>query len=178
MESYLPDKIQELLLYRSLTDEYVSKLCSLFPGSSLIQISPNIPGPDKRIFPAKELHDAGVEEIRKMVFREKFKMKDCRKIENWPFFITFFVVSSDAYQLKERCLELEESHPFGRFWDIDVYLCNGGKLSREIMKHGERICFLCRDSAKACSYEMRHSHEELVAYIQKKYSDTMKYLGG
>lgn len=178
MESYLPEKIQELLIYRSLTDEYVSKLCSSFKESSLVQISPNIPGPDKKVFPAKELHDSGVEEIRKMVFRKGFGMTNYLRIEGWPFYISFFMVFADAYELKESCLELEESHPLGGFWDIDVYLCDGQKLSREMVNHRERTCFLCSAPAKECSYQVHHSHEELVAHIQKKYSDTMKYLGG
>lgn len=144
----------------------------------MIQISPNIPGGDKKIFPAKELHYTGVKEISKIIFREKATLINYRDFKSWPFYISFFVVSVNSYRLKEICTDLEEIHPFGRFWDIDVYQSSGRKVTRNLIKHGERRCFLCADSAKVCSYKMRHSQEELIRFIRSEYYDGMQHLGG
>lgn len=168
-DNSLLEIMQAFLSYRTYLDERVSKICTAYPNASLIQISPNIPGADKKVFPAKELHLAGVRAVQKMIVQEAVSLVAHQEVGDWPFCLSFFVVTANPNLLKGKCLDIEESHPLGRFWDMDVYQYNGRKVTREMMGRSERRCFLCSNPAKVCSFQMRHSHRELLAFIQGEY---------
>ena len=59
---------------------------------------------------------------------------------------------------------IEETHPLGRLFDIDVLDTTGTKLSRKIY----RKCFLCGCQAQECASSRKHSVSELQAYIAKE----------
>lgn len=162
--------IQSLLLYRECIDVWVNNLCTKYPHASVIQISPNIPGTEKKIFPAKEIFSIGVDTIKNTLNYMKFAIIFYKEIEQCPFYISFFVVLANSHQLKKLCADLEEDEPLGRFWDIDVYKGSGEKLSRQIINYKERSCFLCSNPAKVCSFMKYHSYSELLDFIQKEYS--------
>lgn len=69
----------------------------------------------------------------------------------------------DVQQLKKAMTEIEETHPFGRLFDIDVINSNGEKLSRAVF----RKCFICNRQAQDCASSRRHSVEEMQMTIEK-----------
>lgn len=161
--------VEDLLYYRTCLDERVKELCSHHSNAALIQLSLNIPGPDKKVFPAEGLYHAGIEAVDKMIV-----IKDLyQERKDWPFYAAFFVVEVNPEELKARCLDLEETHPLGRFWDLDVYRQDGRKVSREMLNRKERTCFLCSSPAKVCAFLQRHSDVELLRYIQETYVGQM-----
>ena len=58
-------------------------------------------------------------------------------------------------------IQLEETHPLGRFVDIDVYT-NKGQISRAYLDMKKK-CMICEKNAFVCMQENRHSLEEIKA---------------
>ena len=70
-------------------------------------------------------------------------------------------LQGEAAIIKEKMTALEESHPLGRLFDIDVLDAEGRKLSRP----QPRRCLICGEQAQACARSRRHSVEELTTKI-------------
>ncbi len=79
-----------------------------------------------------------------------------------------FVATDENPQILKRiCVEIEETHPLGRIFDMDVTDTHGVKLSRE----KERGCIVCSSPGRYCSARRIHSAEE-VWNATKKIMDT------
>ena len=77
-----------------------------------------------------------------------------------------FVVGADARLLKARTVELEEKHPLGRLWDLDVIVPGPRTLSRKEFGFGARRCLACDQPAFECGRSRRHPLQELSARIE------------
>ena len=73
----------------------------------------------------------------------------------------YFVADMPARELKQLCLELEESSPVGRLFDMDVFDANGDRITRESMGYPRRGCLLCGQDAVVCAGRRTHSVAEL-----------------
>jgi len=65
-----------------------------------------------------------------------------------------------SMQVKHALVLLEEGHPRGRLWDIDVLDRDGRPLSRAEAGQSPRRCFVCGAPAHECRVLKRHSLEE------------------
>ena len=77
-----------------------------------------------------------------------------------------YVVDVDAPILKCATVELEDHHPIGRLWDLDVVV-RQGHLSRQELGLSARRCLLCGRPAHACSRSREHRLEDLLSTIAK-----------
>lgn len=77
----------------------------------------------------------------------------------------FVARSDDVRLLKELCLSIEESHPLGRIFDLDVYHADGNAVHRSDLGMSPRRCFICGAPAAECARSQRHSQEALLEYI-------------
>ena len=59
--------------------------------------------------------------------------------------------------------EIEETHPIGRLFDIDVINTDGQKLSRP----SYRKCIICGCQAQECARTRKHTVEEMQAKIEE-----------
>jgi holo-ACP synthase/triphosphoribosyl-dephospho-CoA synthase len=66
--------------------------------------------------------------------------------------------------LKTLALHIEETHPLGRLFDLDV-LDGEGKITRTALGAGERKCLVCGGGAFACGRSRAHRVEELAAAV-------------
>ncbi len=83
-----------------------------------------------------------------------------------------FLVDEDAYLLKDKAIEFEDTHPLGRLLDIDVYSpIDFTSISRSEFNMPMRKCFLCNSSAFLCIRENRHKEEAIISFIHKTYYD-------
>ena len=73
----------------------------------------------------------------------------------------------DAAQLKAWLMALEEEHPLGRLWDLDVIGTDGRPLSREALGGSPRRCLICARPAHECARARRHSVETLLAQMEE-----------
>ena len=85
-----------------------------------------------------------------------------------------WAVDADASALKRWMVEIEENHPLGRLFDIDVLNEAGEKLARGV----HRKCLLCGGEVHACARSRAHSAQELYLrargiirdYFNRKYA--------
>jgi Phosphoribosyl-dephospho-CoA transferase (holo-ACP synthetase) len=64
-------------------------------------------------------------------------------------------------------ITLEQQHPLGRLFDLDVLQADGRSLSRREFDLPPRRCLICDELAAACGRSRRHSSEELQVRIHQ-----------
>ena len=72
-------------------------------------------------------------------------------------------VDADAAAIKELTMEIENRHPFGRLFDIDVIGVDGVKLSRPRY----RKCLICGKQAQECARMRAHSVPQMQEAVMK-----------
>lgn len=73
----------------------------------------------------------------------------------------YYVVDLTARQLKQLTVEIEDTDPIGRLFDMDVIDTDGSKLSREDLGLERRKCLLCDNDATICARSRAHGLEQL-----------------
>lgn len=73
----------------------------------------------------------------------------------------YYVVDMPVRELKILAMEIEDTHPIGRLFDIDVFDTDGNKLDRESLGAPKRKCLLCDKDAAVCARSRAHSLEQL-----------------
>lgn len=76
-----------------------------------------------------------------------------------------YVIDGEADLLKAACIELEEKHPLGRLWDLDVVVPGPRVLSRKQFGLRPRRCLVCERPAFECGRSRRHPLPELLHTI-------------
>lgn len=77
-----------------------------------------------------------------------------------------WAISSPAWMIKHVMAHLEDNHPLGRLWDIDVFCPISGLIKRSAIHQPMRRCFICHEPAHVCSRMRRHSQNELAQVIE------------
>lgn len=81
------------------------------------------------------------------------------------------VIDADARELKLALIKLEDRHPIGRLWDLDVLAPGGVHLSRKQLGFPARRCLLCERPARECGRCRRHALPDLLEAIEKLVND-------
>lgn len=78
-----------------------------------------------------------------------------------------YVMDAAPGILKAAMIELEDHHPIGRLWDLDVLASEQGQLSRRDLGFPARQCLVCDQPAHACGRSRRHPLEAVLTTIQE-----------
>lgn len=73
----------------------------------------------------------------------------------------FYVADLPAKELKQIAMDIEDTDPIGRLFDMDVIDENGKKLTREDMGQPRRKCLLCNNDAAVCARTRAHGLDAL-----------------
>ncbi|PKK95251.1 MAG: hypothetical protein CVV60_02160, partial [Tenericutes bacterium HGW-Tenericutes-5] len=125
---------------------------------TVVSLKANMPGKDKNSYLSYLLINA----FSFLISDFKCKEYIYNYNDDGPFLL-FLFKKDISLEIKQKCIEIEETHSLGRFVDIDVYNSQGS-LSRD----NKRKCFLCNDIAFNCMKINRHSHHEIIDVIEKK----------
>ena len=79
---------------------------------------------------------------------------------------------------KKIAIQLEETHPLGRMYDIDIFNKYGKKISRTEIGREERKCYICNDKAIFCCRAQKHSIKTLEDKIEMMISEYQKAYKG
>ncbi len=129
--------------------------------NTLISFTLNIPGICKQSENYEFAHEVGTKIIMKT-----FPVIKVKKIHLPTGSEALFSIPYDAKKTKKISLKIEELHPLGRLFDIDVISKNGKKISRINFGYHERKCYLCEDKAAFCARSQKHSLEQLTDRIE------------
>ncbi|MCR1316595.1 citrate lyase holo-[acyl-carrier protein] synthase [Enterobacter soli] len=84
---------------------------------------------------------------------------------------TLWCVAHQAAEMKAHCAELEQTHPLGRLWDLDVICPQNGHVGRVSLGANLRRCLICDEPAHACSRSRNHPVEQVTARVEKMIDD-------
>jgi len=129
----------------------------------LVSFTLNIAGPYK-CFPLSRLaFSEGCREIRDTLSKDGRLLRE-EIDENSYGREAFFTAAGEALTVKQMLADIEERHPLGRLFDIDVLRKDGSKVSREELGLPPRRCLLCDAPAPECAGRRIHT----VAELQEK----------
>lgn len=75
------------------------------------------------------------------------------------------VLPSGAEAAKMKAIEIEETHPLGRIFDIDIYDLKGAPIDRSAVGKDPRACVVCGKPARNCMRSGSHRLEEVLDAI-------------
>ncbi|MDR1377398.1 MAG: citrate lyase holo-[acyl-carrier protein] synthase [Synergistaceae bacterium] len=139
---------------------------ALSERGTLLTMTLNLPGPDKRL-------------PRWLAFHRAIRLELERTLTNGNFAFTrvfssvtasgpedHFLLSADASTLKRAMADFEECHPGGRLADLDV-MTHGKPVGREDLGLPPRLCLCCPRPAKECAAQARHSLDEVLRAAER-----------
>ena len=122
----------------------------------------NIPGPVKTNPELRNVFDAGKNEIIKLLNSLRYVIIDSIEFHEKTGDEMIMCIDGNAPLIKKKTTLIEEKHPLGRLFDIDVIDTGGNKLSRSTY----RRCLICNCQAQECSSTRKHSVEEMQDAIE------------
>ncbi|MGL5406778.1 MAG: citrate lyase holo-[acyl-carrier protein] synthase [Propionibacteriaceae bacterium] len=99
-----------------------------------------------------------------------------RELEEWPIWVyeeldeitgpeLLLAVDGDPVSVKKAMIDIEDNHPWGRLFDIDVVDEDAAGdirvLTRSILQEPARRCLICQEPAAACARSQTHTLAEL-----------------
>lgn len=131
----------------------------------LICFTMNVAGPTKTSPSIERAFSEGARQIREKISPySALCWLDIRE-KSGP--VLFSSVSAPPKKLKALMVEIEEGHPLGRLFDIDVLDTDGKKITREC----ERGCIVCGAAGRACAAGRLHPLSDIVNITDKMIRD-------
>jgi holo-ACP synthase len=75
-------------------------------------------------------------------------------------------VAAPATELKLATVAIEDTHPLGRLWDLDVIDLQMEAVSRRSLGLPARRCLVCSQPAHACARSRAHPLDEVLTAIR------------
>ena len=126
----------------------------------------NIPGEYKDFPWARRAFHEEIESFAVSLAAEGIAVSHSEAEEGSYGYTAYISADVEAPVLKALALRMEETHPLGRLFDIDIYDSRGEKLSREDSGAPQRPCLVCGGNGFACARSRAHlSGEVRVAVL-------------
>jgi holo-ACP synthase len=74
-------------------------------------------------------------------------------------------VNASPWEIKRMLLKLEDTHPLGRLWDMDVITPEGVVLDRATIGIRPRRCLVCATDADTCTRLDSHPDDALLKAV-------------
>ena len=168
--------LEQLLESRDRRVERQRQLLEAFPAGTLLCLTVQLPGSEKRNATSLAIAKAGVEAIRETFLPEYEELRDLE-----TGYEAYFVVSLPSQDAKRKACQIEDTHPLGRLMDIDVIEMADQvghdepvmpgltghlrPMSREELGLAPRKCLLCDQPARYCMRARTHTVSELLERI-------------
>ena len=123
----------------------------------VISFCMNIPGPIKTNEQIRSAFNIGKELLLDRLQENNMEIKKVHEIHEKTGDELLLAVDASAKRIKNLAVAIEENHPFGRIFDIDIIDVDGLKLSR----NNYRKCIICDCQAQKCARMRKHSIEEI-----------------
>lgn len=153
-----------LLASRENRWKFQRQLIQENPGLTLVCLTVIMPGNVKRNDQSLIVAKAAIQALK-----EKFGQQICRMEERdlETGYEAYFLIQLPMLETKRLTCEIEDTHPLGRLFDIDVIDLDGTPVARAAIGKEGRKCLLCDHEARYCMRNHTHSREELQQKIQQ-----------
>lgn len=169
MAGAAPVSLAEMLKAREQRVERQQAM--LKQGAALVILTLNIPGPVKRFDLSVKAFCAGRQEIEAQLKRNHISVRRVLITDENTGMEGIWAVDADSVLLKKLMIAIDEYHPLGRLFDIDIIEGGGIKVGREQVGQDERKCLICQRPVSHCAGNRRHSADELFEKTVELISD-------
>ena len=190
----MPITLDELLASRDARHAMQQKLMAEHSGKTLVCLTVVMPGSVKRNLQSLTVARAAVEAMRK-AFGVKNTDELMRSDELIPEtelltdelrtndegclierdlntgYEAYLITPLPLLEAKRVAVEIEDTHPLGRLFDIDVIDKQGIPVSRDRVGGQSRRCLVCDHEARYCMRMRWHTQEEIWARIRQMTDD-------
>lgn len=135
--------------------------------ATLVSLTIVMPGPVKDGWLPRRVMEVALEEVDSLIRANAWPLLSREVFWRITGPEAIYLVDAEVQVLKSATIGLEERHPIGRLWDLDVIAPAGAGLSRSQMRRPARLCLLCHRPARECGRSRRHSLAELMKQIQR-----------
>ena len=139
-------------------------LQSAHPSHTLVCLTVIMPGAVKRNLHSLIVANAALTAVLEC-FREKLVDIEVRDLVTG--YEAYLVVNLDALTAKELTCNIEDTHPLGRLFDLDVLGGDSAPLSRTTVGRAPRQCLLCEHESRWCMRNHTHTQAELHERISQ-----------
>ncbi|ARD40043.1 citrate lyase holo-[acyl-carrier protein] synthase [Edwardsiella ictaluri] len=133
---------------------------------TLISFTVVSPGPVKDSPLTRRIFNAGIAALNQLAQRQEWSIREQRSLDFATGPEGLMAIDASAERVKWATIALEQSHPLGRLWDMDVVASDGQILSRGDHQLPARRCLICQRPAVLCARERRHDVAQLLAHME------------
>lgn len=126
------------------------------------------PGPVKVTETSRFVMEMAADELERLFRRTGWPVEAHLPVNEPTGLEALYAIDTEARVLKWAVAALEDDHPLGRLWDLDVLCPMQGGLSRTALGLAPRRCLVCGEPAHACARSRRHPLDELLAAIEER----------
>lgn len=149
--------LEEVLAFRDEKAGTQARLLEGVPAGCVVSLGMNIPGPVKWNNAVRAAFEAGRSALARLISDRGGTVRQERVLLlPGGCAAVCLVLGAEPPELKRAAVQLEETHPLGRLFDVDVLGRDGMALSRQAVGAAARKCLLCGGDAKACGRSRAH----------------------
>lgn len=182
----MPITLDELLASRDARHAMQQKLMAEHSGKTLVCLTVVMPGSVKRNQQSLTVARAAVKAMRKAynisddLLPETELLTNELKIETRECLVerdlntgyeAYLITPLPLLEAKRVAVDIEDTHPLGRLFDIDVIDAQGIPVSRDRVGGQPRCCLVCDHEARYCMRMRWHTQEEIWARIKQMTDD-------
>ena len=197
----MPITLDELLASRDARHAMQQKLMAEHSGKTLVCLTVVMPGSVKRNLQSLTVAHAAVEAMQKAfgMKSEERRVKNTDELMRSDELIpetelltdelktndegclierdlntgyeAYLITQLPLLEAKRVAVEIEDTHPLGRLFDIDVIDKQGIPVSRDRVGGQPRRCLVCDHEARYCMRMRWHTQEEIWARIRQMTDD-------
>lgn len=182
--------LNELLASRDARHATQQKLLAEHSGKTLVCLTVVMPGSVKRNQQSLTAAHAAVEAMRKAFgIKENKGLSTLETLENPENLVplenpeppaptlleldletgyeAYLITPMPLLEAKRIAVNIEDTHPLGRLFDIDIINADGVPVSRDAIGEKPRRCLVCDHEARYCMRMRWHTQEEIWAKINE-----------
>ena len=182
----MPITLDELLASRDARHAMQQKLMAEHSGKTLVCLTVVLPGSVKRNQQSLTVARAAVKAMRKAynisddLLPETELLTNELKAEAGECLVerdlntgyeAYLITPLPLLEAKRVAVDIEDTHPLGRLFDIDVIDAQGIPVSRDRVGGQPRRCLVCDHEARYCMRMRWHTQEEIWARIKQMTDD-------
>ena len=182
----MPITLDELLASRDARHATQQKLLAEHSGKTLVCLTVVMPGSVKRNQQSLIVARAAVKAMRKAynisddLLPETELLTNELKAEAGECLVerdlntgyeAYLITPLPLLEAKRVAVDIEDTHPLGRLFDIDVIDAQGIPVSRDRVGGQPRRCLVCDHEARYCMRMRWHTQEEIWARIKQMTDD-------
>lgn len=163
--------LDRLLASRDARASFQKELLKSYPGKTLICLTVIMPGKVKRNLQSIVVAQAAVTALVS-AFSDSMLRLELRDLPTG--YEAYLVTSLSNKEAKRMACGIEDGHPLGRLFDVDVIDDEGIPVSRTSIGQSPRKCLVCCNETAYCMRARTHSPAELFAKINEMIEDYVR----